>query len=172
MNATRQAPTHRRRNRRGFTLTEMLVVIVILLIMLGIGVTVGVSLIQDQEVKLTKQTLRQCDLIAAEFVARTGSPPDVDNIADFVAVTSVDLQSMYKSFDPDVYKSGKIFDAWGKEIQYSKDGKANLYAKQSHTSYYFASAGPDDKEGDVTANLSSDNRKRAQDNLYSFRIGE
>ena len=157
---------------RGFTLTEMLVVIVILLILLGIGVTVGTSVIQEQEVQMTKEIVKHCELIAVEYQALTGAPPDANNIQQFVEATEVELSHMYKNFNEDIYHGGRIWDAWGKELKYSKDGRHNKAGGRDHNTFYCASAGPDDQWGDWNqSNKDHINYRRASDNIYSMAVG-
>ncbi|MBI1373755.1 MAG: prepilin-type N-terminal cleavage/methylation domain-containing protein [Phycisphaera sp.] len=173
-----------RARRRGFTLTEMLVVIVILLVLLGIGVTVGTSIIQEQEKQLTRETLKQCELIAAEYQVRTGgvpAPPGADSngngkieISEFVTATAVDLQDLYKNFDADIYKGGKILDAWGADIRYNYSGRANPgdFANREHNTYFFMSIGPDNQPGNMNQTPKTNiNYIRYTDNIYSMDVG-
>lgn len=186
---------HRRFNKRGFTLVEMMVVVAVLVILFGIGIAIGPEIIDAGEEQLTIGTMRSLEGILEDYTSRVGAP--VNNVGDFprdwsgtiYEITSAgeaedkSIQQFYIATKaiPDIeqgtYASmpttlfteeDEIIDGWQVPLIYcaTTESTGNYFSfLPTYDRPFFASAGADGLWGNGTDEDS-------EDNIYSYQIGQ
>ena len=132
-----------RRERKGFTLIEVLVVVAIIVMLAG-GAAIAVrSYYRGSQIDMTKAKIEQVRSGIDTFHLKLNRLPSSDKgLRELVEVPDEEKEvEAWKQYGP-FLKDGKIpTDAWGRDLQYE------LAESESGPSYRVYSYGPDGIEG-------------------------
>ena len=167
---------HRRPNRRGFTLVEMLTTVAALIIALGMMVNLARIVRRESADEITKRLLRDLDLAMQNYVKDNGGQvPDVaplipgpqpgdeqallrnarQNNHQFVLIlrTARLIPESVLEQPQSYYDGQELRDAWGTPIVFMPH--YNKFIGQAPRPYFFVSAGPDQKFLTIDDNVNS-----------------
>lgn len=134
---------------RAFTLVEMLTVVIIILILLGLGVAIGPGMLGLGEHVETKTTLKNLELINAEYKSLTGFPVPLDPVA-----IEADAAHPWNGRFPDARRY------WQYSMQYFFSATRDIpttetiYAKIAPVERKYTLYTPRDVEQDATSTVS------------------
>jgi general secretion pathway protein G len=104
----RKQPLMERRQRRGFTLIEVLVVVMIIVILAGGGTVLYLKYLEEAKANASYTRLKNVEKACEAYaISHSGNPPSLDVL----------LAQNGGTLEQDA-----LYDAWGQPIGYSPDG--------------------------------------------------
>ena len=114
-----------RSNRKGFTLTEMLVVIAIIASLVVVGAPHLLDAIQNSKRTVCEADIKVIGDAVMRYYTETGTVPDVSNIDGLkTELTRTDLEFNGRKIGPFVKENMNTTDPWGKAYEWKEEGGA------------------------------------------------
>lgn len=123
------------RDRRGFTMVEMMVVLIIIAVLIGVGITFYLRYIENSKITKAKGQMTTMQAALDAFYSEYGSYPNTKNELNSSGVTPNDLTNPDNDIaDPDHPNNGvqlAALDPWGRNYEYKVSTDYRTYVLET-----------------------------------------